>query len=539
MPVTTEVTTQYDTTTVATLNWTGTWSNATAYNPGDVAYLNGSSYVAVTANTNSAPPSANWNMLAQQGATGATGTQGPTGATGPQGATGATGATGAQGPQGTPGTNGAPGSVWYEGTGAPSAGTGINGDFYLDVATGNVYQKASGSWTLQGNIKGPQGNTGATGATGPQGATGATGPQGATGATGPTGPAGPQGTPGPTMTWRGTWNVAANYNAYDAVAYQGSSFMATTSVPPGQAPPVAPWALIAAQGATGATGATGPQGATGATGPQGATGAQGPTGATGATGPIGPAGVTGAAGPQGIQGPAGPAGAQGTPGAVGPTGPAGPTGTQGPAGPVGPQGPAGLGLNIKGSVPTYSQLPAQPQPPNDAWTAADTGHLWVSNGTQWTDAGLVRGPAGPDGATGAQGPQGPTGATGAAGPTGPQGPVGPQGAQGPAGAQGPPGDPYSVPALAIGVIVHWREPDLHHSYANLCKPAIVTEVFSLTGNVINAVVLGSSGGPVLLYDQIHTGTAPGQWHFIANCPYAMGPASAQAIAFIHTNGVVV
>ncbi len=39
-----------------------------------------------------------------------------------------------------------------------------------------------------GNVKGPQG---ATGATGPQGATGATGPQGPTGATGPQGPAGP------------------------------------------------------------------------------------------------------------------------------------------------------------------------------------------------------------------------------------------------------------------------------------------------------------------------------------------------------------
>lgn len=35
--------------------------------------------------------------------------------------------------------------------------TGINGDYYLDVDTGNVYQKGSGSWLLIGNIKGPAG----------------------------------------------------------------------------------------------------------------------------------------------------------------------------------------------------------------------------------------------------------------------------------------------------------------------------------------------------------------------------------------------
>jgi hypothetical protein len=96
-----------------------------------------------------------------------------------------------------------------------------------------------------------------------------------------------------------------------------------------------------------------------------------------------------------------------------------------------------------------------------------------------------------------------------------------------------------VPALAIGVVVHWRPAENTYDRYGLCKPAVVTEVISLSGNLINAVVLGSSGGPVLLYDQIPTGTSPGRWHFIANCPYSMGPASAQAIAFVHTNGVAV
>ena len=67
------------------------------------------------------------------------------------------GATGAAGSNGTNGTNGAPGSVWYEGSGAPSGGTGIDGDYYLDVANGDVYQKATGSWSSIGNIKGPAG----------------------------------------------------------------------------------------------------------------------------------------------------------------------------------------------------------------------------------------------------------------------------------------------------------------------------------------------------------------------------------------------
>lgn len=97
--------------------------------------------------------------------------KGPTGATGPVGPAGPTGATGATGPTGAAGP---PGSVWWTGSGAPASGTGIVGDFYLNSANGDYYQKTGTStWTLQGNIKGP---TGATGATGSPGATGPTGP---------------------------------------------------------------------------------------------------------------------------------------------------------------------------------------------------------------------------------------------------------------------------------------------------------------------------------------------------------------------------
>ena len=51
--------------------WRGTWSGVTAYARNDAVYHSGSSYICVTPNTNSAPPSANWNLFAAQGATGA------------------------------------------------------------------------------------------------------------------------------------------------------------------------------------------------------------------------------------------------------------------------------------------------------------------------------------------------------------------------------------------------------------------------------------------------------------------------------------
>lgn len=82
------------------------------------------------------------------------------------------------------------------------------------------------------------------------------GPRGETGATGPRGPIGPQGATGPA----------------------------------GPQGPV---------GATGAIGPQGPIGLTGATGATGPVGPQGPVGATGATGPVGPQGPIGPIGPSG------------------------------------------------------------------------------------------------------------------------------------------------------------------------------------------------------------------------------------------------
>jgi len=248
------------------INWRGAWSATTTYAANDGVNYQGSSYVATAATTGSTPPAAPWQLVAQQGATGptgATGPQGPTGATGPQGATGATGpqgSTGATGAQGLPGT---PGSVWWTGSGAPASGTGVQGDYYLNSANGDYYQKTGAStWTLQGNLRGPQGLTGSTGATGPAGptgSTGATGAQGPPGATGATGPAGPTGATGPVgLTWRGAWAAANAYAPNDGVFYatNGSSYICTSAVSSGGATPpsdTAHWSLLAA-GATGTWG---------------------------------------------------------------------------------------------------------------------------------------------------------------------------------------------------------------------------------------------------------------------------------------------
>lgn len=64
---------------------------------------------------------------------------------------------GGTGPQGPPGTDGADGATWYNGSGAPSAGLGANGDYYLNNDTDDVYFKASGTWSIIANIKGDTG----------------------------------------------------------------------------------------------------------------------------------------------------------------------------------------------------------------------------------------------------------------------------------------------------------------------------------------------------------------------------------------------
>jgi len=113
------------------------------------------------------------------------------------------------------------------------------------------------------------------------------------------------------LTWKGNWNVSTAFEKGDAVAYNGSSYIAlidNTGVAPTN---VTTWALMAKKGAKGDTGAAGARGATGAKGAQGNPGVAGPPGAVGATGPSGANGAQGATGSQGPTGPTGLAGPAG------------------------------------------------------------------------------------------------------------------------------------------------------------------------------------------------------------------------------------
>src|SRR3990167_387518 len=200
-------------------------------------------------------------LIGLQGVQGETGSQGLQGLQGIQGEAGAqgiqglTGDQGLQGIQGETGAAGTPGSVWREGTGVPSDALGINGDFYLDDATGDVYQKAAGTYSTVANIKGLQGNQGIQGAEGPQGIQGIQGDQGIQGVQGDPGPIG--------IVWRGNWSGATAYSILDGVASAGSSYICiqahTNQIPPN----ITYWNVLANkgdQGIQGVQGDTGPAG---------------------------------------------------------------------------------------------------------------------------------------------------------------------------------------------------------------------------------------------------------------------------------------
>jgi hypothetical protein len=58
-----------------TFVWRGQWVSTTNYAVGEAVFHEGSSYLANAANVNSEPPSANWDLIAQQGATGSIGAE--------------------------------------------------------------------------------------------------------------------------------------------------------------------------------------------------------------------------------------------------------------------------------------------------------------------------------------------------------------------------------------------------------------------------------------------------------------------------------
>ena len=201
------------------------------------------------------------------GATGSQGIQGPTGSTGAtgsqgiQGPTGSTGARGATGPQGLEGPTGATGSKGEMGATGPqgpqgnagqsitllgsypnyaaflvgaggSPGTNI-GDSWGMLDTGDLYTWNGSIWFNAGNLKGPKGDTGATGSQGPG------------------------------FTWQGSWIGTGHgyYQINDVVYYNGSEYICINPVYGNTAPDFdGSWALYVQKGDTGAQGTNGTNG---------------------------------------------------------------------------------------------------------------------------------------------------------------------------------------------------------------------------------------------------------------------------------------
>src|SRR5665811_1436374 len=81
-------------------------------------------------------------QLARQGGAGAVGPQGPQGEKGDKGdrgSRGSEGPTGPTGPDGDNGSNGADGKTVLSGSGVPSDGLGVDGDFYMDTSPSTMY----------------------------------------------------------------------------------------------------------------------------------------------------------------------------------------------------------------------------------------------------------------------------------------------------------------------------------------------------------------------------------------------------------------
>ena len=174
------------------------------------------------------------------------------------------------------------------GLGAPEATDGIDGDFYLDTLSSNLYgPKKKGKWPLPKSLVGP---VGPQGPIGKQGSDGKVGDKGAT--TSSSGTQGTQGTQGP----QGVQGISG------PAGLAGPSGPSGSQGPGGGSGGVGPAGGVGPQGSVGPAGSPGGQGVPGTTGTTGARGPVGETGTVGARGPIGETGTVGADGPQGTAG---------------------------------------------------------------------------------------------------------------------------------------------------------------------------------------------------------------------------------------------
>jgi Collagen triple helix repeat (20 copies) len=267
-----------------TFSQAGNWSSATTYQPGQVVFCaacstDGSSYIALVANTNQDPPAQTgvWQLIAQAGATGSIGLTGATGATGSAGTNGTNGAPGATGPTGPTGPAGASGNSSYLFL-FSQPGTVSTGGSVMVNAVGNGVTVASGFTLNNGN-----GNSTAQGSG---------------------------------LYWfYFSIQVPSGSNSIFLVEVNGNNIVGSAVV---DAPGLTPLLLTTNGSISLNTGDTVNVVCVSGCGTYtNATLLLQPLGAAGAAGATGAIGATGATGPQGPQGPIGPAGANGTNGATG------------------------------------------------------------------------------------------------------------------------------------------------------------------------------------------------------------------------------
>jgi Collagen triple helix repeat (20 copies) len=218
----------------AVANYAGNYVSTTNYGLHDAVSFGGSTYISLIAgnvgNTPDQSP-AQWAVLAAQGPAG------PVGAAGLAGVPGATGATGAQGPAGPQGPPASFQGTWLVGSSyALGSVVGFGGSSYvaLTASVGREPDLSPTFWAVLAQA----------------------GMAGTPGATGPPGPAGAPGMVG--VTYRGTWVAGTAYLADDVVTFGGATYLGTTTSL-GSEPDVSPalWAVLAVNGALGATGPAG------------------------------------------------------------------------------------------------------------------------------------------------------------------------------------------------------------------------------------------------------------------------------------------
>lgn len=226
------------------LIWKGDWVITTSYAEQDVVQYEGSSYVSKTnSNAGNLPTNTSyWDILVSKGT------------------------------DGDDGLNGTNGKTWYTGSVDPTT-QGVDGDLYLNSTSYDVFEKASGTWSLLGNIKGVAGDDGVNGKTLLSGTVDPT-TEGTdndfylnttscdlfkklsgtwTLQVNIKGAQGNPGVDGISVVWHGAYDAGHAYIINDAVSYSGSSYICILASTGNLPTNTTYWNVLASKGDSGAS----------------------------------------------------------------------------------------------------------------------------------------------------------------------------------------------------------------------------------------------------------------------------------------------